>query len=304
VLALGAMLDRLGDALRSAAERRDATDGVVAEYAWFQARLAAYGAPSTRAEPSWCLLNTYGWSWARLLLSDGPRLLAAWDAAALDRGEAPLRRLRQGGAREGHGRRPGPVVHEVLGIAAIELADLLSAWRHRDLAVSGRLTSKARAVQQALGIAPDPEAYVSTLVRWAGLWLFLAAQLADAPFPEARLGCDRRARFREAARGGAGSAEWLAMTEALMFRDPDVHRALGSTAQRRANPGARGGPLPAAAVAVEIITGVSASTVERQAVACRRSSARPGRTTPDRLRIAIESPPSFADDNRTVLDVD
>lgn len=265
VRALSTMLDRQGEALRVAAEGPGATDAVVEEHARFQARLAAYGSPSKRAEPLWCLLHDYGWSWARLLLSDGPTLLSAWDAAARERGEAPCRRLREGGARDGRGRRPGPVVHEVLGTATLELAELLSARRivlDGDRVALRRLTDKARALQRVQRVEEAPERFLSTLVGWAALWLFLAAQLADSPFTEARRGRDDRAPFREAARRGADSSEWLAMTEALVFRDADVKDALGSAALRRERPGARGGPLVAAAVAVEKVTGVGASTIE------------------------------------------
>jgi hypothetical protein len=283
VRALATMLDRQHEALRTAAERPGAMDAVIEEYRRIQARLADYAAPSKRAEPAWCLLHDYGWSWARLLLSDGPTLLAAWDAAARERGEAPCRRLREGGAREGRGRRLGPVVHDALSIAAIELADLLSAWRivahHRDRAVSHgdhvalrRLTDKAYALRQVHRIEAPPEDFLSTLVRWAGLWLFLAAHLADAPFTEVRVGRDHRAPFREAARSGADSPEWLAVTEALVFRDDEVKNALGSAALRREDAGARGGPLVAAAVAVEKVTGVSAGTIERHARARLRAA--------------------------------
>lgn len=274
VRALSMMLDRLGEALRSAAERRDATDAVIEEYARFQARLAAYGAPSKRAEPAWCLLNDYGWSWPRLLLLDGPTLLEAWDSAARERGEAPMRRLREGGARHGQGRRPGPVVHEALVTSVTELADLLGARRivlTQDRERLRQLVIKAQALQVAHRLPLDPMDWVAALVRWSARWLFIAAHLADPAFTATRVGRDPQAPFRRAARAGAESPEWLAAIDALAFRDAEVINALGSAGGRRDGDAAgRGGPLAAAAVAIEKVTGMSASAIERH----RRARAR------------------------------
>jgi hypothetical protein len=145
-----------------------------------------------------------------------------------------------------------------------EVLRLHRVVRRKDRRELRRLMDRGEKLRQVQGLPRDREQSIATLIAWAARLILQAAQAVDHPFDEQRPGTDPRARFRTASLSGPDGADWLAAVEELLFRDADVRAALDATATRQATAkyGARGGPSAAAALAVERVTGVSASTID------------------------------------------
>ena len=249
-----------------------------------------------RGAVPWDVLNDYGVPWVCVFTADGATLYRV--AAQIVASRRPrLLRLRDGNG-EAQGRRHAPLVRAAACLAADSAADVLrlhqvlaraldrfsqrgndAATPPRDQRTFAQAIAKGIAVRNLQRPEEEPQletgldlviAGVRALIDWNAQLMLIAARQADHFFEEARPAPDRLSAFRVAARGGPGSAEWRDVIAQLLLDDPDVAEVLAG--ERVLDDGEAGavterephaGPVAAAALAVEKLTGVGASTIER-----------------------------------------
>lgn len=296
VVGLGRALDVIRRALDEYASGPRATRAALREREWFSAHVARRAASGPAP---FDVLHAFGASRLFVETADGPAL------ARMARHIVRLRRPRlvrvHVGDGEGNGRRHAPLARAAACLAVLAAADAL--WLHR---VSERYLTRCERDRDAASICArdrqrlneaigrglklcdlrrgtddertdDPVriaiAAAEAVLDWCAETMLVAARQADVFFADVRPDPDGLAALRIASRNGHSSAEWRALIWALLTEDPDVVAALDAKRTRALTEkhGLHSGPLAAAAIAVEKLTGIGASTIEGDVQAARKS---------------------------------